>query len=54
MFKNFAIGGENINSSTLLKNVQSSPGEVTQLVGTFSHASKGSRFNFRSGHIPRL
>ena len=30
------------------------PGQVAQLVGVLSHTPKGCRFNFQSGHAPRL
>ena len=30
------------------------PGQVAQLVGVLSHTPKGCKFNFQSGHAPRL
>ena len=36
------------------KRLKDSPGQVAELVGASSHASKGCRFDSWSGHIPRL
>ena len=34
--------------------IQSSPGQVAQLVEASSHTPKGCRFGPQSGHIPKL